>query len=97
MSGFAWQTGCAGTGRRASRKAFPGTIEEFHAFLNWVVGDWQNITEGWGARNRPGLPVVGYVLAARCRFFDMWNTAKVERFANDRTNDSIERLRRPSC
>ena len=75
------------------RKAFPGTTEEFHAFLNWVVGEWQTIMDGWGGQNRPSLPVVGYVLAARPRFFDIWAADKVEAFANDRSNDRVERLR----
>ena len=43
--------------------------------------------DGWGGRNKPPLPVVGYLLAARDRFFGLWADRKVERFTQDRAND----------
>ncbi len=90
--------GCSPWTRKAEgqashlRKAWPGTTEEFHEFLNWVVFDWQNVMDGWGGSRKPSLPVVGYVLAARNKFFDLWNAAKVDGFTRDRTNDPAERM-----
>ncbi len=75
------------------RKAFTGTTEEFHEFLNWLVFDWQAIMKGWGGSRKPPLPVIAYVLAARDKYFGLWGATKIEGFADDRTNDAAERMR----
>lgn len=60
-------------------KRWPGSVEEFHRFLDWLVRDWRDVNDALGLSRGPRFPHVGFVLKLRARYFGRWDEAMVDK------------------